>query len=139
MRDRFFALGLAALTLTGCSADQSGPGAEHDGAQKAVLAFNGLQPVNALVDTFDVPSCLGSTLRYSGRKDVGQWVFHQRHFDASEQCLRDLGDAADRLGFTSDGAGQRRGNIIDGVEERLILQSDQYPNKGNLLWEVEVT
>lgn len=134
-----FAVGLAAFSLSGCSAEQSEAGSDVAKVWEPVNAPIDHQLVNALVDTFDVPSCLNAQLRYAGRKNIEQSIFHQRRFDVPDQCVRDLMNAAERLEFTQSPSGEWSGTIIDGTAERLKFYSDADPMPGNLLWEVDVT
>ena len=139
MRFYHFIGGLAALLLSACAAEQSEAGANVTEQLDLAATPSVHQLVNSLVDSFDAPACLDSQLRFAGRKDFERSVFHQRRFDASDKCLRDLEQSAAKLGFKKDQSGNWSGSIVGGTEERLKFPLDEDLTQGNLLWEVDVT
>ena len=94
--------------------------------------------VGMLVDTFDVPSCFDAQWRYAGRKEIGETEFHERRYEASDQCMNDLVDSAESLGFSQVRLGVWSGEVVDGTAEYLKIMSDEDSTTGNLVWEIEV-
>lgn len=125
----FTAVCLAAIGITSCSAEKSETG--HGPIDR--------QLVDALVDSYDAGSCLHARLRSAGRKTVGEKVFHERRYEASSECVRDLKQSAKRFGFAEKRAGEWSGEIIGGTLERLEFAAGSDHLPGNLVWEIDVT
>ncbi|NVE93709.1 hypothetical protein [Altererythrobacter lutimaris] len=139
MNFRHVAAFVAGLALVGCSGDKSDSDTEPFLPRELARQPIHHQLVDSLVDSFDAPSCLDARLRYAGRVNVGESVFHQRRFDAPDKCLSELQSAAAHLGFAEGKAGGLSGDVIDGTFERLRFGEDAGIGPGNLVWEVDVT